>query len=148
MQREGEGGSKEAVVEVTVKKTNRRKEVEEDTPPPLDVGEHPRSQSSFELGHPADINPLRLEFQANEGTAALPTEPAAKKEQHPPHSKRPKKKKAPGGAGAAAAARKEVQYPVSGMVYRAPRPTSAMSSGNNSFTSILTAEERPPVDQN
>ena len=147
MQREGEGGSKEAAVEVTVKKTNRRKEVEEDTPPPLDVGEHPRSQSSFELGHPADINPLRLEFQANEGTAALPTEPAAKKEQHPPHSKRPKKKKAPGGAGAAAAARKEVQYPVSGM-YRAPRPTSAMSSGNNSFTSILTAEERPPVDQN
>ena len=91
MQREGEGGSKEAAVEVTVKKTNRRKEVEEDTPPPLDVGEHPRSQSSFELGHPADINPLRLEFQANEGTAALPTEPAAKKEQHPPHPKKGRK---------------------------------------------------------
>lgn len=26
------------------------------------------------------------------------------------------------------------------------RPASALSSGNNSFTSILTAEERPPSD--
>ena len=55
-------------MEVTVKKSNRRKE-----PSPIEASqdelreevtqvesEHPRSQSSFELGRPNEINPLRL----------------------------------------------------------------------------------------